>query len=286
MNSCVSLFLVVVAAVVALAAEAREAEYFLVRRDVRRCAFPRCGGFFLKPLNVETFDCPRGERVRRGECYVVDIQGITVTPELSLVRGKFEVFNDGLNSFAATEGYEGKIAQGTVKEQDIYYSTRDMGIVCIAAPCNSFHSTKLNEGSYQRDTLTFAEITGDDGREKELTALFEALRRDDVLLAATAYPVRGPAGNSLGLKIANYYLKLQEPAKPCIRVKDCLKGSFCAKESCTATSGFCQVRPSTCEKQSAPVCSCDGAREFENDCIRQLFGFTAATDGRCNVAEQ
>src|SRR5204863_1544510 len=42
--------------------------YLLVRPDLRRCAAPMCGGYFVQRANYGTTRCADG--VYRGECYV------------------------------------------------------------------------------------------------------------------------------------------------------------------------------------------------------------------------
>jgi hypothetical protein len=270
-------------------AEARGEDYFLVRDDYRKCAFPRCGGYLLKPVNSDSFDCPRGEHAKREECYSVEITSVNKDASVTLVKGKFSEFNEELNSFQATERYEGhRSPHPAAHVDDIFYSVRDMGIVCVTNPCNTFHAVKLNEPGFQRNTLMFAEvdfskILGEDDDEASIRL---ELRRNGLIVSAVAYPVLGPAGASMGLRVTNFFTKIPEPLKPCTKSRDCVKGQYCSKESCDSSEGSCQTRPASCEKASSPVCACDGEREFDNDCVRQLFGVTAATKGRCDQVEQ
>jgi len=257
-------------------------EYFLVRQDTRKCAFPACGGFFLDPVNVDKFDCPRGEVSRKGECYVAEIRGVTVGPALSLVRGKFVPYSGDINAFEALEGYEGKINPHPAKNNDAFLAISDVGINCIAAPCNTFHGTKLNERSFERDVLMFADIDLSRFKASE-EAVRDEMRHNDVILTASTYKVEGAAGTSLGLTVSNVFTRMADPPKPCKTRADCNKSEFCSKPSCSAMYGLCQIKPQSCTKNIAPVCSCDGLREFDNDCIRQLFGVLAATNGKCTT---
>src|SRR5687767_15636363 len=47
-------------------------EYYLLRRDVRRCASPLCGGYFVKRVNQSRTRCANGRWMR--ECYVGEIE--------------------------------------------------------------------------------------------------------------------------------------------------------------------------------------------------------------------
>jgi len=258
-------------------------EYFLVRPDNRDCAFPKCGGFFLKPVNSDKIDCPRGEVSRKSECYVVEITGIDVTPALSMVRGRFVTYSTDLNSFEALDGFEGKINPHPTKNTDKFFSVNNVGIVCVAAPCNIYRGTLLNEKSFSRDLLLFADV--DLSRFDTAADVQQQMRKNEVIVSASSYSISGPAGHSLGLTVSNYFTKLAEPPKSCTKKTDCSKSEFCSRDSCDATSGVCIIRPSSCTKNLDPVCSCDGQRQFDNDCIRQLFGVVAASPGTCTPAQ-
>ena len=45
--------------------------YYTVRADVRRCASPMCGGFFIKRVNHARTRCANGRNM--AECYVAEI---------------------------------------------------------------------------------------------------------------------------------------------------------------------------------------------------------------------
>jgi uncharacterized protein DUF6748 len=50
--------------------------YYTLRRDLRRCAAPRCGGFFVARANLPLTRCADG-RVR-AECYVAELDLATL----------------------------------------------------------------------------------------------------------------------------------------------------------------------------------------------------------------
>ena len=45
--------------------------FFTVRRDLRRCASPMCGGFYVRPVNHLLVPCANGRLM--AECYVAEI---------------------------------------------------------------------------------------------------------------------------------------------------------------------------------------------------------------------
>ncbi|HEU4767395.1 MAG TPA: DUF6748 domain-containing protein, partial [Pyrinomonadaceae bacterium] len=46
--------------------------FYTIRRDVRRCASPMCGGYFIKVLNQSRTRCANGRSMN--ECYVASIE--------------------------------------------------------------------------------------------------------------------------------------------------------------------------------------------------------------------
>lgn len=268
-------------------AAGRAPEYFVVRPDGRECAFPKCGGFFLRPVNAAAdFECPTTVGAsRKGECYVAEIQGATVSPSLALVRGRFVSTGDDLYAFEASESYDGTVVPHPIKNKDVFFSVSDVGVNCIAAPCNTFHAVRLNEVSFARHVLMFAALDFDELKASEASTR-TALQYGDVIFSAKSYAVSGPAGTSQALLISNIFTKQVEPTRTCRINRDCDKSEVCARDSCESKSGTCQVRPSSCSKISSPVCACDGVREYANDCMRLLFGVSAKTSGSCATPAQ
>src|SRR6187399_598540 len=57
------------------------ASYLQLRRDLRRCAAPLCGGFFVDSVNRATLRCADGQR--SAECYVaeLDLSALGLAPD-------------------------------------------------------------------------------------------------------------------------------------------------------------------------------------------------------------
>ncbi len=145
--------------------------YFSVVRDMRRCAWPRCGGYFVKKLNAEKTRCADG--TRQSACYVVDVAGADELPAGSVVRGTLRAESFGsFGVFGLMEAEEtwtpyprvpGTWWDGTMPEGK-FYQVFDTGIRCIRWPCFSLGATLLNK---QR-TLT---LSGLEGAELEAASL-------------------------------------------------------------------------------------------------------------------
>ncbi len=68
----------------------------------------------------------------------------------------------------------------------------------------------------------------------------------------------------------------------CATNDDCGETSFCAKSSCGAPTGSCQLRPVECDGMDMNFCGCDGVT-YWNDCLRQQSGVPFSTMGECRV---
>lgn len=70
------------------------------------------------------------------------------------------------------------------------------------------------------------------------------------------------------------------PGSACKTNDDCAPNAFCAKSSCDAPSGGCELRPVLCDSDARPTCGCDGVT-YWNDCLRKRTGVAASTHDQC-----
>src|SRR4030095_3898414 len=120
--------------------------YYTVRPDLRRCAAPLCGGFFIKRVNQSLARCADGRM--KTECYVAEIEWNDqpqVEPRRALLRGDLtsKRFNAAgkLGILRVTESWQSASEKQPV---GIFYRARDLVVRCIAAPCKTHHEAKLN----------------------------------------------------------------------------------------------------------------------------------------------
>jgi hypothetical protein len=85
-------------------------DYYLARADVRRCAFPLCGGFFVSRVNSAQTRCANGRWSR--ECYVAEIDWrgpIEIEARRALLRGSLVARRyprlGNLGAFRVTESW-------------------------------------------------------------------------------------------------------------------------------------------------------------------------------------
>jgi hypothetical protein len=150
--------------------EAQEAT-FLVTRDMKKCAAPRCGGFYVSPVNTnKKLLCADGEKAHA--CYVAEIhfQNGLSAEHGDLVRGILEV-RDYEEQDLTLKVLEASAAFApVVKPEDAkgsYYTPYDTGRRCITSPCNSMGVLTLNKD----DTHEFPYVTFGRENGKENAAL-------------------------------------------------------------------------------------------------------------------
>lgn len=137
--------------------------YFAIRADLRRCASPGCGGWFVSRLNHSTTTCQDGRIA--SSCYtpVLDWSATGLTAEqqaamldacnrsaatsevYAVVRGNFARGNatprPDLGRFQITEAW---LAEGDVPADGTFVKLADNGIRCFAAPCPSTTELTIN----------------------------------------------------------------------------------------------------------------------------------------------
>src|SRR6476620_2018594 len=69
--------------------------FFTIRADLRKCASPMCGGYFVKRVNQATTHCANGRNMT--ECYVASIDwngAAEVDAQRALIRGSLAAGGD------------------------------------------------------------------------------------------------------------------------------------------------------------------------------------------------
>lgn len=208
------------------ALQTRDSYLIVTRQDARKCAYPMCGGYFVKSVNQKLTRCADGTQQK--ECHAVQLNtnALGWTPEQraafdaqfaqgkALVRGVLEPAPAGLytaDQLTITEAWQ---AQGPRAPIGTFYGVKSTGIVCITAPCPSLAATKLNVIAPVLNPDLDLSLSG--ASDKQIQAAYEALGSTGILTAGAIVPVKYPAleGNKprVGSKLiaSQFYL----PAKP------------------------------------------------------------------------
>jgi len=268
--------------------------YLRLRRDVRRCAAPLCGGFFVARVNRLTTVCADGSRA--AECYVGDLDlsalglgadavaRVEAAPESVLLRGDIVSRSSELGDVGrllVTEAWQGHPG---ITPRGAFLRANDSGIVCIASPCPSFSVELLNS---QLPAVSVAEVDVSSVSPETGDAQTQLGTDEGLLVAGFPIIVSGPAGRALGIEANEYYVPVVDEATACGSrgLPECAEGSFCAfppESDCGRADrpGSCAPRPEACIQIFDPVCGCDG-QTYGNACNAASAGVSVDFAGSC-----
>ncbi|HVK68408.1 MAG TPA: DUF6748 domain-containing protein, partial [Polyangium sp.] len=124
------------------------ATYYTARQDLRRCAYPLCGGIFVSAVNRDKTACADGTVAE--ECYVADIQfssllrlaevegtirdaiGTRRESTRAVLLGDLSPGQSGLGTLALRFAW---VALETAELRGEFHRVWHNGVVCVAAPC-------------------------------------------------------------------------------------------------------------------------------------------------------
>lgn len=230
--------------------------FFTVRPDLRRCASPMCGGYYVQPVNHLLVACANGRHV--AECYVakIDWNGqAQVDARKALLRG--EVLPKTFGNFGVFRVSESWQAASDKHPTEVFYRVRDRGVRCITFPCPSHREMKLNSSFSQN--IAGVDLTGAGASEELVSqALASISGGEGVLVTGNHATVTGPGGKMPQLKATQFYLRAgkTQAMKPCIK-------TGCSSQVCSDKNEIttCEWRPeyacyqkAVCERQGNGNC--------------------------------
>jgi hypothetical protein len=137
-------------------------DYFAIASDVRKCAQPMCGGWFLERLNRTATVCADGRKA--SQCYTPELDwsnaNLSIEQQATMlracthplsegvyavVRGQFARSNTtplpDLGRFVITEAW---VAEADVPSDGAFVKLFDNGLRCFAPPCPSLTEVTMN----------------------------------------------------------------------------------------------------------------------------------------------
>lgn len=196
--------------------------YVTLQRDYRKCAAPKCGGWYAKDVNKKN-PTPRYVSALDFKNANLDdesIEQVLSAPDGELVlRAKLGPIDaaSGTRKLLVYEAYRG--LPGMVPATgDFYYSVdaRDPQIQCFTAPCNNLTTKKLNTTQVQ--DLTRTDVAFADRIDNAwLTARAETA--DAIIVGNVHKGAQFPGGKETVLSARNVFLKLPEIQGPCPQFK-------------------------------------------------------------------
>lgn len=202
--------------------------YYTVSRDMRRCASPFCGGYWVERVNRTTTKCADGTYA--ASCYVADadwarlgleeqaldkVEGSATNKRLvvraTVVQKSWGADLGRLGQLRPTEAW---IGQGLNEPDGVFVKIEETGVRCWAAPCPFFKEHKLNGSG----TVSLAEVGWDDSGAADdvVGKAIEAIFAHDLIIAGDRYTVRGPAGTGKARTATQFYIRARdvEPTAP------------------------------------------------------------------------
>jgi len=180
--------------------------FYSLRPDLRRCAAPRCGGYFVKAVNLTVTRCADGSYAP--ECYVpaLDLSKLALSADAErrvrdavqydrlLVRGAIHV------DLQASEAW---VAITKNRADGQFARVTGTGIVCVAAPCPTLHAGVLNtKGEQDLGGLDFSDLP-----PQQADLAYAALSDPrGILIAGKTTRITGPAGELPGYHVLQAYL--------------------------------------------------------------------------------
>jgi hypothetical protein len=239
--------------------------YFIMERDMRRCAAPMCGGWWLDKVNASMTRCHDGRNAER--CYVAEADfarlglgeaavdramgaGAALRQRL-LVRGTFGRVSTPAGVFGTFNPTEAWVGQGPNDPDGPFAKVEETGVRCITTPCPFFREKKLNGSA----TENLAEIGWDaSGADEEtIGKAIEQLFINDVIISGDRYTVRGPGGKGKARTATQFYTRVLDE-------QTCFVGG-CSGQVCSDREGVI----TTCEWRDEYACYADATCEVQGD---------------------
>ena len=248
--------------------------YYATKADVRRCAYPMCGGHFLDRLNATQTTCHSGSKA--AECYTPELDfsesGLSQAQQDALrgkaasvgegvhaiVRGRFARKNlttpqPNLGRFIVTEAW---IAQGESASEGVFAKVTLNGVRCITTPCPSIEEKALN--SSRKANISAVDFDAGEFTAEAIEGLVEDYTTPGgFIVAGNRYTYKEQGRTGTGRSATQAYRNLANIKSDACVVSGC-SGQICADEPMFST---CQFLPeyacyaeATCERQTDGEC--------------------------------
>lgn len=230
--------------------------YFVIRRDMRRCMSPMCGGYFVKRVNATRTRCVDGSW--QESCYVAAIDtaraGLAETTlsdqDMTRVVVRGAIVRDASigaqvggvwGRFDVTEAWAGSPAgashdaiwSGRTSANGFFHRFQPNSIRCFRAPCPSIDALRLNSSAKRAITGFGGSLAG-----KALSSLAEGP------LLGSAWTRSGRDG-SVVASLTQLYTRVADPVDPlaCDADADCTRSTYGSLVE-SAADCFCPMCPS------------------------------------------
>ncbi len=237
-------------------------QYVKLRRDMRRCVSPLCGGYWASRVNQPTTRCADGTWQR--ECYVAEADWTALGLEdarldefvsraasgAAVVRARIDATAYGtfgnLGKLIALEGFE---AATDAAPTGTFYLAHGPTRVCVRAPCFSWDADKLNgTTTAQISDLRFSAVTGIPRDTLDL-ARTQLASAEGVIVAGRleTYSVRGTTTTGRALVPSQVYVRVSpgvSDARFCNTSDECTMAMH-GRDVTSRDECYCALCPTT-----------------------------------------
>ncbi len=205
--------------------------YVTLRRDIRSCDAPYCGGYFARDVNktapeqyIATLD------FSQADLDVATIRKVFGAPAEELVlRGKLgpRALNEP-RYFVVLEAYRG-MPGVAIDPRDAFYEARPQAQPepCYVAPCNQLLARRLNTNEGTR-AYTATDVTRAAKPMVDKGWLLDRIQQHNALVSAHFSLGRHfPAGDEVLLDVSQVFVRLPDVVGPCppLVAQRCLRGT-------------------------------------------------------------
>ena len=250
--------------------------FYTIRPDMRKCASPMCGGYFVKQVNQSLTRCANGRNM--SECYVVSIEwdgASEVEPKRALIRGSLLTRGNRNGKYGVLKAIEVWKASSDGKPVGEFYRLTDLHIRCVTAPCEATREAKLNSALERK--VAGVSWPSTEESSAQLNAALKAMgTQDGVIVVGSHVDVTGPGGRSQTLKATQFYVRTSSSSalKPCIKT-GCSK-QICSDEevitTCEYRTEYECYQKATCERQADGNCGFTKTPELQSCLARKRSG--------------
>ena len=252
---------------------ATTSSFYSFRKDMRKCASPRCGGYFIKLVNETRTRC--ADNRFAAECYVASIEWNGQTEpdnNRALLRGTLQNRGNRNGRFGVLLVSEVWQAASANEPSGMFFRVRDRGIRCIAAPCPTHHEARLNSAISRE--IAGVDLSGAGASDSAVSEATTAMTSPNgVIVSGDHSAVTGPAGRSQMLKATQFYVRASGNSgslKPC--KKTGCSGQVCSDQEVITTCEYkteyeCYKR-AACERQANGECGFTPTPEL-TACLRR-----------------
>lgn len=282
------------------------ATFFIVTHpDLRRCAWPLCGGFFVQRVNNSTTVCADG--TSGSECRILEFDysplmldtgsrdklAAYVEKGQALLRGRIvktaPLSGATYNKLVAEEAW---IARALATPSGRFARVQELPLDCPACATNLYSLLNSSATPQRFHKVIFDPMRFSTALAAELQTALGA-HGEGILTAG----VRSRSGTTDLLTVSeaytpfpDYNARLGKEGEACgtrITHAACEDKLFCLRSpigSCGRTDvpGVCTVKPEVCPLIFRPVCGCD-AKTYGNSCEAWYSGVSIDYEGACKA---